>query len=108
MFSPDGDQGFPGNAHIQITCTLNVQGLEINNDMCRDQDPVFNMTNHIYFNLARHQHTERAMSYTLWLNAQTYTPVDPFGIPTGDLEYSAFLEPGVRRMRATVLFPGSQ
>lgn len=85
LFSPDGDQGFPGNARIAVTYTLTGKALEIAYEMICDQDTVFNLTNHAYFNLSGHQHPEQAMVHTLWLNATQYTPADETGIPTGEI-----------------------
>ena len=85
LFSPHGDQGFPGNATIQVTYRLDTQGgLHIvYNGLC-DQDTVFNMTNHSYFNLAGHSATDKAMEQTLSMSARVFTPADEQSIPTGE------------------------
>jgi len=84
--SPDGDQGFPGNAVIYVTYTLEPDStLCITYDAVCDQDTVFNMTNHSYFNLAGHQRPELAMGQTLCMNANVFTPDDALSIPTGEL-----------------------
>lgn len=85
--SPDGDQGFPGNAHIQVTYTLEAPGaLRITYEGVSDADTVFNMTNHSYFNLAGHAHTEQAMAQTLSVAADVFVQVDGKAIPTGQLQ----------------------
>ena len=85
--SPDGDQGFPGNAHIQVTYALEDPGtLRITYEGICDTDTIFNMTNHSYFNLAGHDHPELAMQQTLSLASDTYIEVDAQAIPTGKLE----------------------
>lgn len=85
--SPDGDQGFPGNACIQVTYTLEHPGtLRITYEGICDADTVFNMTNHSYFNLAGHEHPEQAMTQVLWLDANAFVPVDVHAIPTGQLQ----------------------
>ena len=85
--SPDGDQGFPGNAHIQVTYALEDPGtLRITYEGICDTDTIFNMTNHSYFNLAGHDHPELAMQHTLSLASDTYIEVDAQAIPTGKLE----------------------
>ena len=62
LHSPDGDQGFPGNAIIQVTYELDFEGsLHIQYDAVCDQDTIFNMTNHSYFNLVGHEKTNKAM-----------------------------------------------
>lgn len=84
--SPDGDQGFPGNAVIRVTYTLEPPStLRICYDAICDRDTVFNMTNHSYFNLAGHDHPELAMHQTLMMPAQHFTPCDRKGIPTGEV-----------------------
>ncbi len=83
--SPDGDQGFPGNAHIRVTYTLE-QGntLRITYSGVCDRDTVFNMTNHSYFNLAGHDKPEKAMDQILCMPARFFTPADAESIPTGE------------------------
>ena len=86
MDSPHGDQGFPGNAVIHVTYTLEPGGvLKITYDGICDQDTVFNMTNHSYFNLAGHRHTEKAMGQLLTIPGRFFNPDDPENIPTGEL-----------------------
>lgn len=83
--SPDGDQGFPGNAEIKVTYTLEDNGtLSICYDAICDQDTVFNMTNHSYFNLAGHDKPEKAMDMLLSMPARFFTPADQASIPTGE------------------------
>ncbi len=84
--SPSGDQGFPGNADISVTYCLDARGgLHITYDAVCDQDTVFNLTNHSYFNLAGHNHPEKAMGQLLTLPARFFTPADGESIPTGEI-----------------------
>ena len=84
--SPDGDQGYPGNGVIHVTYTLEAPStLKITYDGICDQDTVFNMTNHSYFNLAGHQHPEKAIEHTLCMPARHFTAADADSIPTGEL-----------------------
>ena len=83
--SPDGDQGFPGNASILVTYQLDSQGgLHIIYDAKADQDTVFNLTNHSYFNLAGHASTETAMDQLLSIPGRWFNPDDAQNIPTGE------------------------
>lgn len=83
--SPDGDQGFPGNARICVTYTLEDNGvLVVSYDAVCDQDTVFNLTNHSYFNLAGHDHPQKAMDMLLTMPARIFTPDDAESIPTGE------------------------
>lgn len=85
--SPDGDQGFPGNAEIKVTYTLEDGGvLCISYDAVCDQDTVFNMTNHSFFNLAGHEKPEKAMDMLLSMPARFFTPADAQSIPTGECQ----------------------
>ena len=83
--SPDGDQGFPGNAVIRVTYLLENGALHMQYDAVCDQDTVFNLTNHSYFNLRGHQNPEGAMEQLLMLPARHFTPDDAQSIPTGEL-----------------------
>ena len=85
LFSPNGDQGYPGNAHIRVTYTMEADGLKITYDGRSDMDTVFNLTNHSYFNLAGHDRPEQAMEQELILPARTYTVADAQSIPTGEM-----------------------
>ncbi len=86
LHSPDGDQGFPGNADMSVTYTLEPNGsLAIIYDAVADKDTVFNMTNHSYFNLAGHQNTDKAMDQILTLPGRFFNPDDAENIPTGEL-----------------------
>ena len=83
--SPDGDQGFPGNATIHVTYTIDPDNaLRITYDAVCDKDTVFNMTNHTYFNLAGHDHPEKAMGQILSMPARFFTVCDADSIPTGE------------------------
>lgn len=86
LHSPHGDQGFPGNADIKVTYRLDSTGsLHVVYDAVSDQDTVFNMTNHSYFNLAGHQNTDHAIKQELTLPARFFCVADAESIPTGEL-----------------------
>ncbi len=85
LYSPNGDQGFPGNAEISVTYSLLPQGtLEICYEAVSDQDTVFNLTNHTYFNLAGQENPHLAMGMELCMPARHFTPDDAESIPTGE------------------------
>ncbi len=86
LHSPHGDQGFPGNADIQVTYALEADGsLRIVYDAVSDRDTVFNLTNHSYFNLAGHDKFDAAMEQLLTLPGRFFNPDDAESIPTGEL-----------------------
>ena len=83
--SPDGDQGFPGKAIIRVTYELDpMGGLHISYDADCDQDTVFNLTNHSYFNLAGHDKPDAAMDQLLTIPSGFFCPDDAENIPTGE------------------------
>lgn len=84
--SPNGDQGFPGKAKIRVTYTLEHPGtLSITYDGVCDEDTVFNMTNHTYFNLAGHENGDRALDQILSMSARVFSVADSQCLPTGEL-----------------------
>ena len=84
--SPHGDQGFPGNAVIHVTYSLDADnGLHIVYEAKCDQDTVFNFTNHSYFNLAGQEQTQKAMDQLLTIPGRFFNPDDAENIPTGEL-----------------------
>lgn len=86
LVSPNGDQGFPGNATIQVTYTLDEQdGLHVAYDAVCDQDTVYNLTNHSYFNLAGHDQPLKAMDQILTIPGRFFCPDDAQNVPTGEL-----------------------
>lgn len=85
LYSPHGDQGLPGNAHIRVSYILEADGLRIVYDAVSDRDTVFNLTNHSYFNLAGHHQPQKAMDQILSMPARFFNPDDAANIPTGEL-----------------------
>lgn len=85
LHSPDGDQGFPGNADITVSYTLSDDNeLLISYEAKADQDTVFNLTNHSYFNLDG-QESESVLEQRAWVDADTFTPGTDELIPTGEI-----------------------
>lgn len=83
--SPDGDQGFPGNATIRVTYSLDQHhALCIAYDAVSDKDTVFNLTNHSYFNLAGHE-KPGVLDQVLTIPGRFFCPDDAQNIPTGEL-----------------------
>ena len=84
--SPNGDQGFPGNAQLSVKYSLEAGGvLKLTYDALSDMDTVFNLTNKTYFNLAGHDRPELAMGQLLTMPARFFTAADDESIPTGEL-----------------------
>ena len=85
LHSPDGDQGFPGNADVSVTYAIENDGLTITYKAVSDKDTAFNLTNHAYFNLFGQDKPERAMDQELMIPAEAFCPDDAANIPTGEL-----------------------
>ena len=83
LHSPQGDQGFPGKADIRVTYTLRGKALNIAYDAICDRDTVFNFTNHSYFNLAGHEHPEKAMDQLLTIPGRVFCPDDALNLQGG-------------------------
>ncbi|MCI8268103.1 MAG: galactose mutarotase [Lachnospiraceae bacterium] len=84
LFSPDGDQGYPGNAEIAVSYTLTKDnGLRLDYRMKADADTVANFTNHAYFNLAGHDSGD-VLQQKVWIDADYFTITDKDSIPTGE------------------------
>ena len=87
LHSPHGDQGFPGNADVSVTYTIENDGLTIEYRVVSDRDTVFNLTNHAYFNLFGQDKPERAMDQELLIPGEYFCPDDAENIPTGELRH---------------------
>lgn len=84
LFSPDGDNGFPGNLKTKVTYQITEKNaLLINYEATTDKPTVVNLTNHAFFNLNGHGDI---LKHTLMIDADSYTPVDSTLIPTGKIE----------------------
>lgn len=84
-FSPDGEEGFPGNLNVEVTYTLTLSNeLKITYEGKSDKDTIFNMTNHSYFNLNGHG-VKNIKEHLLVVDSDFYTPVREDHIPTGEI-----------------------
>ena len=82
--SPDGEQGFPGKMHIQVTYTLNDSNeLRLDYQATTDKPTVVTLTNHVYFNMAGNGSGD-VYDQQLQVMADQYTPTDADQIPTGE------------------------
>lgn len=82
--SHDGDQGFPGNVHIEVTYSLPGDGsIRIDYKALSDADTPLNLTNHSYFNLNGHD-SGSVMDHKVKIYADTYMTVDEKLIPCGE------------------------
>ena len=85
LFSPDREEGFPGNLQVRVTCRLTEEdGLQYVYDGLCDQDTVLNMTCHAYFNLEGHD-GGAVLDHVLESPAMYYREEEPAGIPKAKL-----------------------
>ena len=83
LISKDGDMGFPGNLTARVRYTLNGNSLRIDYSASTDKATVINLTNHAYFNLTGNDKKD-ILSEEVMLNANSYTPINAYLIPTGE------------------------
>lgn len=82
LVSPEDDQGFPGAVTVDVTYTMQPDGLRLNYAATTTAPTPINLTNHIYFNLAG---GGLVGDQLLQLNADGVTPTDAHQIPTGEI-----------------------
>ena len=83
--SPDGDQGYPGAVHIEVTYTLTEDNaVKIAYHAVPDADTLINMTNHSYFNMDGHASGD-VLDQEVWIDADAFTRADAESIPTGEM-----------------------
>ncbi|MEI7029953.1 aldose epimerase family protein [Streptomyces pratensis] len=84
LHSPDGDQGFPGNLDVTVSCLIGRNGeLTLSYAAVTDAATVVNLTNHAYFNLEG-EGAGDVLGHELTVDASHYTPVGHDLIPQGE------------------------
>ena len=85
LFSPDGEEGFPGNLNVRVTYRLENAALAIHYQAETDLATPCNLTNHSYFNLDGHDAGSIA-DHQATLFASRYTPADDHCLVLGTVE----------------------
>jgi aldose 1-epimerase len=99
LFSPDGDQGFPGNVHTITTFSLTDDNeIQFTYDANSDKTTPISLTNHGYWNLAGAGSgdiygisyiffiaTKTILGHQVQILADIIVVVDKHFIPTGEL-----------------------
>jgi len=82
-FSPDMEEGYPGNLNVSCTFTLNNDNeLSLEYAAETDQTTVVNLTNHTYFNLTGGK--DQILDHELQLTAKSFTESIDL-IPSGQI-----------------------
>ena len=88
-FSKNMEEGYPGNLNVKIIYHLNNNDeLKIEYFAKTDESTHVNLTHHSFFNLLG-AGNETINEHLLYINANSFTPVDETLIPTGNIELVA-------------------
>ena len=82
LFSPDGEEGYPGNLTLKATYSLDGSALTIAYHATSDADTPVSLTNHSYFNLE--SLGASVLDFKATILADCYTAVGADLIPTGE------------------------
>lgn len=86
LFSPDGDQGFPGDLTVTATYCLEGTTLGITYAAVSDADTVCSLANHSYWNLAGHSAGHAALcQHVFTVPSAERCELDGDTVPTGRL-----------------------
>ena len=81
-FSPDGEEGYPGNLSVRVVYTVTRDNVwRIEYWAVTDRPTVVNLTQHAYFNLSAGRRD--VLGHVLCVDADRYTEVDRALLPTG-------------------------
>lgn len=81
LYSPDGDNGFPGAISVRVTYSLLPDRMRIDFTGVSNRDTYFCPTSHIYFSLGE----DNILGAQIQINASGHLEVDDELIPTGKI-----------------------
>ena len=86
-FSPDGEEGFPGNLDITVIYRWTDDNeLVIDYEATTDKKTIINLTNHGFFSIAGIANpTPTIEDLQCQINADFFIPIDETSIPLGDI-----------------------
>ncbi len=79
LFSPAGEEGYPGSVKVRVSYRLSVSRLELQMEAVSDAPTLLNLTNHAYWNL---EGSGTVDGHRLCVHAEKFTPMVS-NIPTG-------------------------
>lgn len=81
----DGEENYPGNMPLHVIYSVTAEDeLVITYTATTDKTTVVNLTSHGFFNLAGHENGD-ILDHVVWINADSFTPIDETLIPTGEI-----------------------
>lgn len=83
-FSPDQEEGYPGNLKVIVTYRLHNKALSLHYHAECDQDTICNLSHHAYFNLAGHSSGEVGKQ-EIQVFSNRYMPLGTSGAPDGTI-----------------------
>ncbi|MBR0173145.1 MAG: galactose mutarotase [Lachnospiraceae bacterium] len=99
LFSPDGDNGYPGNLTATVTYTVSGNELRIDLEGESDADTAYGPTSHMYFRLDGHDAPETELQ----IHADRYLVMGEGNIPTGTAPCTGTFDFGTMRKPGTGL-----
>jgi aldose 1-epimerase len=85
LFSPDGEEGYPGNLSINCTYILSDENeIKMHYEATTDKATIIGLTNHSYFNL-KGAGNGTIKDHQLQINANFYTVLDESFALTGEI-----------------------
>ncbi|MFW6071525.1 MAG: aldose epimerase family protein [Candidatus Bipolaricaulota bacterium] len=81
--SEDGEEGYPGNLSVRATYLLTDENeFQFTFEAATDRPTIVNISQHNYYNLSGMN--KKINDHRLTVNAESFTPVNPEGIPFGE------------------------
>ena len=84
LFSPDGEEGFPGDLDVTVTYRIENDALSVSYKAVCEKDSPLNLTNHAYFNLDGYN-SDSILDHSLTLLCDKYSQVNDNLIPLCDV-----------------------
>lgn len=85
LFSPDGENGFPGNLTVTVVYSLtNNNELDIYYKATTDKPTIINLSHHSFFNISGDL-SKSIENQILYINSDKYTPYDSLKCVTGEI-----------------------